>query len=138
MGQSSIRAVKEHRGRNFSCPAPRCRIACAPLKSAANVTIPASSPARLTRRPWRIVPLLALGFFILTSAIRIHRIEYVSGVAAGPADGAASTPRLIIPGHRSDSFEWLDQTLQMFAKGEWRIRRVDYENAPYGREVNSA
>ena len=47
-------------------------------------------------------------------------------------------PRLLIPGHSNASFEWLDQTREMFARGEWRVRRVDYENAPYGREVHAA
>ena len=78
--------------------------------------------------------MCALGFFVLTSAIRIHRVEFVSGVAAD----ANSMPGLVIPGHHNPSFEWLDQTRQMFARGEWRVRRVDYENAPYGRDVNAA
>jgi hypothetical protein len=102
------------------------------------VTTPAVIPARADGRFWRIIPLCSLGFFILTCAVRIHRIEIVSGVASGPAADAASMPRLLIPGHSNESFEWLDQTREMFARGELRVRRVDYENAPYGREVHSA
>ncbi len=102
------------------------------------MTTPAGTPARAAGRFGKIVPLCALGFFVLTSAVRIHRIEYVSGVAPGPAADAAPMPRLLIPGHSNESFEWLDQTREMFARGELRVRRVDYENAPYGREVHAA
>jgi hypothetical protein len=43
-----------------------------------------------------------------------------------------------VPGHNNESYEWLDQARQMFALGEWRVRHVDYENAPPGREVHAA
>jgi hypothetical protein len=42
---------------------------------------------------------------------------------------------LIIPGHANSSYEWLDQVRQMFDQREWRVRFIDYENAPFGREV---
>jgi hypothetical protein len=87
---------------------------------------------------WRIVPVFALGFLVLSSAIRILRIESVSDTAAAPAADTGSMPRLIVPGHHNESFEWLDQTRQMLVRGEWRVRRVDYENAPYGRGVDAA
>jgi hypothetical protein len=78
--------------------------------------------------------------------VRIKRVEYVSGLAgwsvSEPASGAAAPagyagwqPRLIVPEHNNVSFEWLAQTRLMFASREWRVRRVDYENAPRGREV---
>jgi hypothetical protein len=44
---------------------------------------------------------------------------------------------LIVPGHDNTSFEWLDQTQQMFALGQWRVRHIDYENAPFGHQVDS-
>ena len=100
--------------------------------------ISASNPNWLTRHCWKIIPALALFFFVLTSEIRIHRIQYVSYEAGGPTEGAGSLPRLIIPGHRSQSFEWLDQTRLMLVKRELRVRRIDYENAPYGREVSAS
>lgn len=36
----------------------------------------------------------------------------------------------------TDGYHWVMQTQQMIARGEWRIRRVDYDNAPDGREVH--
>lgn len=50
----------------------------------------------------------------------------------------ADVPRLLIPGHVSASFEWLDQTREMFDRSELRVRRIDYENAPFGRDVKGA
>jgi len=94
-----------------------------------------------------LLPLCALGFLVVTSAIRVRRVEYVSDVAGWPAAEAAGgasarnapwRPGLIMPGHYNESFEWLDQTRQMFARREWRVRRVDYENTPFGREVHAA
>lgn len=98
---------------------------------------------RIRRWAWILVPLLAVSFIIATSAARIQRVRHVSGLAGWSAtekqgDLAAWQPRLIIPGNQNSSFEWLDQTRQMLATGNLRIRHVDYENAPFGREVSSA
>ncbi len=75
----------------------------------------------------------------------MRRIDYVSEVVGRPAaemsasvPGEAWRPRLIVPGHHNESFEWLDQTRQMFDRGEWRVRHVDYENAPFGHAVYAA
>ncbi len=95
------------------------------------------------------IPLAACAFVIGNDALRVRRIEYVSGIAeqsgAGPAIDASAPagrtvwqPRLIVPDHDITSYEWLDQTRQMFARREWRVRHIDYENAPFGREVHSA
>src|ERR1017187_10536590 len=145
MGRTRLRVVKERFAElprpDFSCPALQCAIAWPAPQLAANATIPLSNPIRIFPRAWMAFPLCALGFFVLTSAIRARRIEYVSEVAgrpAGEARGAAWRPRLIVPGHHNESFEWLDQTRQMFARGEWRVRHVDYENFPLGREVYAA
>jgi len=77
---------------------------------------------------------------------RVRRVDYVSGTAGWslsdatdmPAGNSGWQPRLIAPEHDNESYEWLDQTRQMFARGEWRVRHVDYENAPFGREEYSA
>jgi hypothetical protein len=94
---------------------------------------------------WAAIPLLACGFLIWTDALRVQRVEYVSGVAepepgrddATPAGRAGWRPRLLVPGHDNTSYEWLGQTQQMFARREWRVRHIDYENAPFGRAVDS-
>ena len=84
-----------------------------------------------------LVPICALGFFCLTSTLRIRRVEYVTAVG-GAAPAGEWRPRLIVPGHHNESYEWLDQARQMFAHREWRVRFADYENAPVGRDVNAA
>jgi hypothetical protein len=105
-----------------------------------------SNPSRIPKRAWLIVPLLALVFTAASTAIRVRRTEYVSDVAGGTAAPAPAgvlaaarapewQPRLIIPGHHNESFEWLDQTRQMFARRQWRVRFIDYEDAQMGREV---
>src|ERR1019366_1776731 len=101
-------------------------------KAEAAPTTPLKIAPRIPRWSWVFVPLLALGFIAATSAVRIHRVRYVSGLAGWSASGrqgasAAWQPQLIIPGNQSSSFEWLDQTRQMFATGELRVRHIDYE-----------
>ena len=110
---------------------------------------PVSNPFRLFSHAWVAIPLCACGLLIWTNTLRVRRVDYVSGIAeqtvAEPAVGASTPagyagwqPRLIVPDHDSISYEWLDQTRQMFTRREWRVRHIDYENAPFGREVYSA
>jgi len=91
----------------------------------------------------------AFGFLIRVNALRVRHVEYVSNDAESsatepaasvsmPAGHAGWQPRLIVPDHDGSSYEWLDQTRQMFARHEWRVRHIDYENAPFGRKVFSA
>ena len=75
----------------------------------------------------------------------MQRAEYVSGVADQPVilrgEGPAARPwepRLIVPEHDNVSYEWLIQSRQMLEQRQWRVRHVDYENAPFGREVENA
>lgn len=95
------------------------------------------------------IPLVALGFLVWINVLRIRHVEYVSGVGessglmpaiagAPPAGSSNWQPRLIVPGHDNASYEWLDQTRQMFAAREWRVRHVDYENVPFGHAVYAA
>lgn len=78
--------------------------------------------------------------------MRVRHVESVSAIGESTEvnlrpEAAAGTapsnwrPRLIIPGHANSTYEWLDQTQQMFAQREWRVRYITYENAPFGREV---
>jgi hypothetical protein len=107
-----------------------------------------SNPSWFSRLAWLAVPLLALVFTVWTTTTRARRVEYVSQVAGAPANAAGAgqapgrapawQPRLIVPGHRNESYEWLDQTRLMLARRELRVRHVDYENALSGREVYAA
>ena len=44
---------------------------------------------------------------------------------------------LIFSDRNEESFHWIAQTQQMFAQNKWRVRHVDYDNAPFGRAVNT-
>jgi hypothetical protein len=110
--------------------------------------IPMRHLLRFSSHAWVAILLGAAGFLIWINIVRIQRVDYVSGIGepAGTASGAASAPagptgwqpQLIVPEHDNTSYEWLDQAQLMFAKKEWRVRHVDYENAPYGHDVGSA
>jgi hypothetical protein len=55
--------------------------------------------------------------------------------ATGYAQGRRS---LLLPAGEADTAHWIMQTQSMIERGEWRIRHVDYDNAPRGREVHWA
>ena len=96
-------------------------------------------------RGWLIVPVAACGFLLWLNAGRIRHVRYVSGIAweAPAADAASPTGRagglrqLIVPEHNSDSYQWIMQTQQMLRQRTWHVRHVDYDNAPFGREVRA-
>jgi hypothetical protein len=93
-----------------------------------------------------IAPVGACGFLIWANHGRTQRVEYVSGLAepvdvidaASPTGYANGQRELIVPERNETSFGWLAQTQQMFARQEWRVRHVDSDNAPFGREVMAA
>ncbi|MEI6106402.1 MAG: hypothetical protein WCR49_05250 [Opitutae bacterium] len=103
-------------------------------------------PSSLTRRTWLLVPLLAVAFILVGTLTRIQRIDHVSNVGRTPASSrpaaatgnAAASRELIVPEHISSSYAWIVQTQQMLAGSEWRVRHLEYDNAPYGRAVHSA
>ena len=105
-----------------------------------------SFPLRLFSRAWIFVVIGACGFSVWTNAIRMHRVDYVSQLAAdsmvtdpkSPTGYAGGLRRLIVPEHNNESYEWIAQTQQMFTTGQWRVRHVVYDNAPAGREIYSA
>ncbi len=100
-------------------------------------------PAPLSTRAWIVVPLLALGFLIWSGSQRVQRIHYVTTAVSGDAVVSTASPTgyaggirdLIVPEQNYDSCQWIVQTQQMLAQREWRVRQIDYENAPVGREV---
>lgn len=110
-------------------------------KPAAPTASPVTNPSRWSRYGWVLLAVLACLLAGWAHALRIKRVQFVSaiGEASAAAAGAESTapwqPKLIVPQHDNTSFEWLAQTREMFNRHEWRIRRVDYENAPIGHEL---
>ncbi len=96
-----------------------------------------------------IIPSCAIGFLIWINCDRVQRVEYVSNLAdwsvdtpavdpTSPTGYADGTRRLLVPDHNHDSYQWIATTQQMLASGQWRVRHVDYDNAPFGRELHSA
>ena len=60
-------------------------------------------------------------------------------VDSGSPTGYAGKKRwLIIPERNANSFQWIADTQQMLAGKEWRIRHVDSDNAPFGRETHAS
>lgn len=114
-----------------------------------------SDSAALVIKPLRIsflVLLVALGsaagFLLWMNVVRARHIEYVSTLGGGiaqPPDAAAATTApeltagngLILPQQLTASYHWIAQTQRMFNRAEWRVRHIDYENAPFGRAVHT-
>lgn len=100
---------------------------------------------RLPRLAWLAIPVCALAILAWIAVARVERVRHVTGIALEPhgvdqtsATGYADgTRQLIIPGRNDESYQWITQTQQMFDRREWRVRRIDYENAPEGRTVNA-
>src|SRR6266542_2083124 len=106
--------------------------------------------SRIFPRCWIVAPILACSFLIWINSRRTERVRYVSGLAGQPpvveATASASLhtgntsvlPALIVPERNEVSFNWLAQTQQMLVQKQCRLRHVDYDNAPFGRDTQSA
>ncbi len=104
------------------------------------------TPPRSSSLSWLAVLLGALAFLVWTNVVRIRHIEYVNEQGGGSERtivAATATPELtagnslIVPEQLTASYHWIAQTQRMFNRGEWRVRHIDYENASFGRAVNS-
>lgn len=101
---------------------------------------------RPSARGWMLIPVVAIGFLVWAGYTRARRVEIVTNTdgkeavvdAASPTGYAGGKRWLIVPEHNNRSYQWIAETQQMLARGEWRVRHVDYENAPFGREVHAA
>lgn len=87
----------------------------------------------------------ALLFLAADSARKLtaFRAATALGEQGRPAPAfAADSPTGYADGRRNqilqstDGYHWVMQTQQMIATGDWRLRRVNYDNAPDGREVH--
>ncbi|MFZ5495657.1 MAG: hypothetical protein ACOZE5_10030 [Verrucomicrobiota bacterium] len=107
---------------------------------------PSSAFPKAATTLW-ILLVAAVVWTMLNDRARIRRIGRVTGlpewsVDAPKADPASPTGyaggwrRLILPEHNYRSFLWIAQTQRMLAEGSWRVRHIDYENAPQGRASN--
>jgi hypothetical protein len=101
---------------------------------------------RLAPKAWMLVLVLALGFVGWCDHERQRRVELISNTAnedapldRGSPTGYAGGKRwLIVPEHNNPTYQWIEDTQLMLARGDWRVRHIDYENAPLGRDVGAA
>lgn len=101
---------------------------------------------RLLRRAGWVVPLCACAFLVWINAARWEHLASISALGenekpavdlSSPTGYAGGVRELILPEPNHDGYQWIAQTQQMLAKGEWRLRHVDYDNAPFGRAVRT-
>jgi hypothetical protein len=103
-------------------------------------------PFPLPTRAWLLVPVCCLVFMGWSDHLRLKHVKFVTDVAKDEARVDATSPTgyadgkrwLIVPEHNNPTYQWIEETQAMVAKGDWRVRSIDYENAPFGREVHSA
>ncbi len=102
-------------------------------------------PLPFSKGLWIVVPLLAAGWLLWVAAARNERVAYITHVVSGDAAVSPASPtgyagglrELVIPAQNADSFHWIAQTQQMFARREWRVRHIGYENAPFGHDLST-
>ncbi len=109
-----------------------------------NTTGPAT---KLASHTWWILLLSALALLWLGTDRRIDRVNAITESPTWSVDAPerdASSPtgyelgqrRLITPGHHSPSLAWIMEAQQSAEQGAWRIRHIDYDAAPEGRDIN--
>lgn len=97
-----------------------------------------------TRPVYPLIALIAALAFI--GIINHSRIERVDALTAAGGESLSADPKsptgyaggvrsLLVSDHDTDSYQWLEQTELGIARDEWRVRRVNYDNAPFGRIV---
>src|SRR5471032_2489500 len=96
-----------------------------------------------------VVPVAVMGYVVWDTVVRSRHILRVTASYGVTVDPPATDPRsptgyeqgmrsMMLPEAGEDTAHWVMQTQEMIARGEWRIRQVEYDNAPQGREVHWA
>lgn len=104
-----------------------------------------SAQKAFVKNGWLVALLGALLFLVGDSARKLSALHAATGLgetgrpapafSAGSPTGLAGGRRNLIL-ESTDGYHWVMQTQRMIATGNGRIRRVDYDNAPDGREVH--
>ncbi len=93
--------------------------------------------------------LLASALLVLAVATK-RRIDRVNALTNSPtwsvdspkrdattATGIAEGQRsLIVPGLHTPSFYWIIETQEAASEGRWRLRHIDYDSPPKGRDIH--
>ena len=99
----------------------------------------------LLRRLWIFALLAAIALiatdtrvhFGTTLDLSTHHANFHPAVDPFSPSGLAENQHLLIlPYSGMDTYHWVLQTQAMLAGAGWRIRSVDYDNAPDGRDVH--
>src|SRR5512147_1135230 len=77
-----------------------------------------------------------VGYYTRVSATYGVAVRAPVNDAASPTGLSDGRRTIVYPANSVDGLHWIMQTQQMFATGSWRIRHVDEDNAPAGREVH--
>lgn len=102
---------------------------------------------RLFFRSWFLLPFSVLVLVMWMQSVRLNRVRQLTALpqwsvdapvrdstsATGYAHGLRS---LIVSDNTGQSQQWIAQTQAMLHRGAWQVRRVDYDNAPFGRETH--
>lgn len=119
--------------------------------SGANAVCPngrAPPGMRLLPRPW-ILPVLVVALVAAAlQGARLHRVVLLSALpdwsvgapavdSTSPTGYAGGWRRLVVNDPAGQSQQWIAQTQQMLHEEHLQIPRVDYDNAPFGRENRS-
>ncbi len=90
-----------------------------------------------------IALIAALAFIGIINHSRIERVDALTAAGGesltvdpkSPTGYAGGVRSLLVSDHDTDSYQWLEQAELGIARDEWRVRRVNYDNAPFGRIV---
>lgn len=102
--------------------------------------------ARLAPHAWWILLLAALTLLWLATGRRIDHVESLTNSPTWSVDAPrrdATSPTgfeqgqrsLIVPGHHNPSFRWIAEAQLSAEKGSLRLRHIDYDAAPDGRDI---
>ncbi|MBK8479114.1 MAG: hypothetical protein IPL39_23385 [Opitutaceae bacterium] len=98
--------------------------------------------SRLRPLVWIVVLLGACAWVCRIAAVNLGRAETLSNLgggdtiataAASPTGYAGGVRKLVLPEPNYESLQWIAQTQEMLARGEWRLRHIGSDNAPVGR-----
>ncbi len=98
--------------------------------------------SRLCAHAWIVVLIGTIALVCHVADLNLARAARLSDLAGGDAiavDAASPTGyagglrKVVLPELNHESLQAIAQTQQMLARGEWRIRHLDSDNAPVGR-----
>ncbi|EDY82856.1 hypothetical protein VDG1235_2479 [Verrucomicrobiia bacterium DG1235] len=101
---------------------------------------------KLASRAWWLALAIALSHHWFATERRIERVEQISDLPAWSTDSPqrdSNSPtglemgqrNLIVPGHHNPSFFWIIEAQKSAAEGSWRLRHIDYDSSPDGRDI---